>query len=593
MNTLRIYLSLACAAALQPAVGQELSGSLTAVGDYEAEVRAHSRQSGLPQRLTTTVPTGHLPVEVNGVPVSVSPGIELQQTAGATARLPRRYRGYLDIAAGSYLNTALSAGYRFLDTEASTFGAWINHTGTALFRPKTAAGNDQPRRKLFDQSLGLYGSHTFIGAGTLSASATYRLGYFNYYTDRTTDEGRPLGAPSQTLNDMRARVAWASDRDASDFYLDAAATFRHFGYRRLYTPEHEALPTSKENEIGLTLIPAYRFGSSSVQLGIRGRAFLYTEKDLYTVENFGVVSLTPSYRLEVPNFSMRLGARVDLNWNTPGFNTAHVAPDVALSYYTDHANLYLKAGGGVEPNTLASVSELDMYQMPTSFYRLPQYSPINATLGLMLQPSGNFRVGMHVSYAIADNTPVSGIYPYYMHGIAPVAGWSVEPLSVLSLKGFSVGAEAGYTLGKLLEVTGSVDYQRQSGEHGWFNGLDRPRWVASLGAQVSPLEGLAIGATYTYRGVRNLYFYHREMVDVMPAHSFSDSGLPDHNYTGDGIKGIRLPDVYDLGFSARYTFCERYTLRVAVDNVLGCESSLCPLMPTEGLTISGGFSLLF
>ena len=71
----------------------------------------------------------------------------------------------------------------------------------------------------------------------------------------------------------------------------------------------------------------------------------------------------------------------------------------------------------------------------------------------------------------------------------------------------------------------------------------------------------------------------------------------DHNFTDGEADGkyvsFRLPDIYDLGFHAGYTLMDRYTFSAAIDNVLGCDNRLNPLIPTEGLSISGTISVLF
>lgn len=617
----RILYLLPCLCMSATLMAQELSGSLTATGDYKAEIRNHSRLSGLPLRLQTRVPEGSLPVALEALPVTVEPGLERLPAHDSGLALPHRYPGYVALTAGSYLNASLSAGYRFVQNERTTFGAWIQHNSSSLFRPDTEAAPpaEAPRKKMYDETISLYGSHLFEGKGLLSASATYHLGYFNYYSSATDGAGEPLSAPSQTLNDFRLTTRWQGYRVAREFFADAELQYRYFGYRTFYSPD-EMAPAGvralnsrrppRENDIQLGATLGYTtYNSGTVALGLRVREIAFCHPhfsyDRYgyvqdpfpnpiqgEMRPYGIATLTPSYSLTRGNWSLRAGARVDLSWDVMAardFSSVHVAPDVAVSYAASKATLYLRATGGVEPNTLASRSELNMYQSPSPVNTLPQYTPVNAEIGVHLGDFAGFSAGVHAAYAIADNTPLTGWYPYWLSGRDFAPGHKLGDMATMSLKGFSLGADLSYQLASLLSVSGSVTYQRQSGEHGWFNGADRPRWTADLGAEVSPIKGLAVGATYRYRGVRTLYLAE----DLGLTHAQA----PDHNFgdtDGDSrYISKRLPDIYDLGFHASYTLKDRFTFSAAVDNVLGCDDRLNPLMPTEGLSVTGGISVLF
>lgn len=619
----RILFLLPCLGMTASALGQELSGSLTATGDYQAEIRSHSRLSGLPQRLLTQVPEGSLPVAVDALPVTVAPGLETLPATDSGLTLPRRYPGYVSLTAGSYLNASLSAGYRFVQTDRTTLGAWLQHNSSSLFRPDTEAPApaEAPRKKLYDETLSLYGSHLFEGYGLLSASATYRLGYFNYYSSAADPEGQPMKAPTQTLNDFLLTARWQGRRYTRSWFVNADLKYRYFGYRSFYSPDelvHEdggaaplhAVRPPRENDIQLGATLGYTtYSSGAIALDVRLREIVFCHphtaydiashvtrpfaSPLSEMKPYGVATLTPSYFLTRDNWSLRAGARVDLSWNVVSatdFSTVHVAPDVAVSYAAPKATVYLSATGGVEPNTLASRSELNMYQSPALVNTLPQYSPLKAEIGVRLGDFSGFSAGVHAAYAIADNTPLTGWYPYWLAGQDFAPGQMAENMATMSLKGFSLGADVEYSLGYLLSVSGSMTYQRQSGKDGWFNGPDRPRWTADLGAEVTPLKGLAVGASYRYRGVRRIYLAEgqvdRAAYSQVPYHNFGD---PDETQA----ISRRLPDIYDLGVHARYTLRDRFTFSAAVDNILGCDDRLNPLMPTEGLSITGGVSILF
>lgn len=622
-TTPRLIFPFLCVAGVFTLSGQELTGSLTAQGNYKPEIRKHNRISGLPMHVNGEVPQGELPVSLEGVPTTIIPSLSAMLASDKGLGLPASYKGYLDVYAGSYLNTSVSAGYRFLDTRDATFGAYFQHNSSSLYRPDlTSVSNEEPdRKKLYDETIGLYGSCRTGEAGLLSAEATYRLGYFNYYSGVVSPAGLPVPAPSQTLNDFRVKGVWQMTRPENGLFVDGGVDYRYFGYRRFYMPLNAAssIRPPKENDLQLKALLGYRMGASGTfSLNAQARLLFYSNRDWTEgievtgpfrmpclqgesagrepqLTNYGIVSLTPGYSYVSGAWSLRAGAQVDLSWNItdPGdsdrFSNVHVAPDVAVSYSASKATVYMSATGGVTPNTLAGLSELDRYQSPALQGILPVYRPIEATLGLHLGDYNGFSAGVHASYAIANNTPLSGWYAYWMHGVEPEVSPEPEILSTLSLKGFSLGADLGYKLGTLLAVDGSVAYQRQSGEHGYFNGLDRPRWVVSAAATVSPIDGLSVGLSYTYRGVRSLCIGKTQQ-----AAAGGVQGQTDHNFeAGRSVISMRLPDIYDLGASVAYTLKGRYTFSARVENILQCDDRLIPVMPTEGMSIIGGVSILF
>ena len=606
---------------------QELTGSLTAVGDYKAEVRPHSRLSGLPQRLTTIIPEGSLPLAFEGVQIYNEPSL-VSQTAGVNGPLlPQRYRGYAALQMGSYLSNSLSAGYRFIDDDNTTLGAWLQHTCTTpLYRAETDATDYEGHKsKIYDETIGIYGSHIFEQAGRLDAAVAYRLGYFNYYTSAATPEGEPLAAPSQTLNDFKLSALWHGDTNASGIFVNGEFAYRYFGYRRFYTPlmVDPGLKPTRENDLTVGATLGYQLNrQSTLSITARSRSLFYlnphTVSDIVPnlsilpfnpgyqeLRSCGIVSLKPGYSFAQGAWSLHAGATVDLSWDivapyqrnkvpfisdSEHFSSFHIAPDVTADYTAGKTNLYMNIGGGVTPNTLASRSEYFMYQSPALVNTLPQYSPIDATIGVKFGSFNGFTAGAHISYAIADNTPCMGWYPDFLAD-RYMDDFVLEILNTMSLKGFSIGAEADYKLGSILDVAGAVTYQHQNGDSGYFNGIDRPRWTANLAADVSPLKGLTIGVSYDYRGVRKLYLAEKLGV-LLPA------ALSDHNYTDGaahnyGYVTRHLHDIYNLGAHASYTLQQRYTFSVNVDNILNSDDNISFLIPTPGIMVMGGIQILF
>lgn len=612
-----IYIAAMLCSCMVVADAQELTGSLTVEGTYKPVIRNHDRLSGQPSRLQTPLPEVDLPVSLTPVTTPVKADFALQLVSDPSLNLPESRRGYLSITSGSWLNSNLSAGYRFVNTPKTTFGAWLQHNSSSLWRPSApenlSPDEKMPRRYFYDQAIGFYLSHDFGSYGLLDADVSYRLSLFNYCTDLVrpisgTDYTAPYDAPSQTLNDVRVSALWSNNARLG-FIAQAGMAYRYFGYRDF---AHTALfPSSsvpmRENDLMPRLALGYRFSpASALMLNADAHILLYSRDEvLYDLpptgleqvnyplpygctDDYGVVGLTPSYSYNAGNWSLRAGARVDLSWGTGSrFSAVHVAPDVAAQFAAGHFTASLSATGGVTPNTLASGSELDYYQAPSLIDNLPQYTPLNAMLELRLADMKGFSAGIHAGYAISDNTPVLGWYAYNLFNVNPMTPPSTvasfTPAATLSIKGFSLGADLGFRFGSLLNVQGAVSYQPQSYKTGWYNGADRPRWTIDASADISPAKGWNIGLGYEYRGVRTLWL-GEWAAGTRTGHNF-DSAV--HRAS------LRLPDFCGLNASLSYSWAERFCLKAEVKNILGCDGNLCPILPTDGMNILGTFSVLF
>lgn len=595
--------SLMAAASVTPGLAQELSGSLTVEGTYSPVIRNHDRLSGQPIRIVPTLSQPALPVALEGVPTQVTPGFGLFMVNDPDIRLAKGADGYVSLMSGSWLNSSLSAGYRFVSTPDTQLGAWLQHNSSSLWRPKPAepTTGDCDRKKNYDTTVGIYAAHRIDAHNSLSGRLAYHSGYFNYYTDALdATTGLPFAAPTQTLNDVEVNAGWqhssAADRG---LYAGADVTYRYFGYRSAPVMEGTAVKPLRENDIRPHASVGYRFDKTmTAGLDADAHILLYANRSDGAAlpvawrkllagdgctDDYGIVGLTPRFTYATGQWSMRAGARVDLSWGTAGsFNAVHVAPDVAVEYASAPFRISLSATGGVTPNTLAQGAETDYYQLPTLADNTPMYTPVNAMLRIGLCDLRGFSAGIRAGYAVSDNTPVQGWYPFLLFDPSAIpAGSLITP--TLSLKGFTLGAEMAYRYSSVLEIKGDVSYQRQHGKDGYYNGADRPRWIADIEACVSPIKDLKIGAGYEYRGVRKLWM----LTDAPTTRA-------DHNFTDEQqSRGIRLSDYTGLNAFASYTLDRRYTFRAEVRNILGSDSGLNPLMPTDGLNILGGVSILF
>lgn len=606
---LRYILSLVAAAlAATSASAQDLHGDVTVSADYLPTLRSHSRVSPLPGAPKLSLPEMSLNVAYESVPTLLQPSLAPMSATGWNATKNfSRYRGYLELAGGSYADFAVDAGYRFLDTETATLGAWIQHLSSTGFKPDSKRGDAKAHTaKRFDETLGLYGMFGINEIGKLDFDLCYHLGYFNYYSTEYVDaEYYYLTPPTQTLNDLHARVGLRSTEKETGITWNATLSDRFFGYRRFY---HSTLISrynfkpAKENNLQLSGRVGYGFNpTTGVDLGLTANVVTYSNETDNTsdisvipdVSGYRRLLLNPAFNYSDDNFTARAGVRFDITstlgrpdqslvLSDKNFGHFHVAPDLTLSYRKGKFAAELKATGGTELRTLASGAELYYYQSPQILTTIPMFSPLNVSL--LLNAGSFYGMSAHIglAYKITNNTTPDLLYTSIFNDRnCPIQ----ETLYTLDVKGASLLAGVSYAYGNIVSLKADMSYQPQNGTKGYYNGADRPRWIVDVNADVNPWNTLHIYAGYHYRGVRNIWYRVLITNPIDPEPSILTS-VP-------FCQKIRLGDVTDLSLGASYTFLDRYTVRLDTYNLLGTRNPITQNMPAEGRRIMGGISILF
>jgi len=585
-------------AALTVAAGlsaQELNESLRVEGEYIPEVIRQDKIYTFPKVMSTEGENVDLPFTPEGVVSNYTPGILPMPAVGwENRRSVLSKRGYLTFDAGSYLDIAGNAGYRFINEENSSAGVMLRHLSTNLFKAHPTGVLSDRRRYRYDETLGLYGKHLFDGAGTLSGEVWYHFGYFNYY-GLAVDEGyipTPHRFPTQALNDVGLKFSWDSDTKSRLSY-NVDAFYRYFGYRDNPSDFHAPLTGRRENHFRLTGGVGYSFTDFSTLGADLSADYLgyNNPSELQKTDSYGLLTLTPHWQLHRGSLNIRLGANLDFSFNAGSesdrYSAFHISPDVKIDWRKQIVGLYLNAGGGTRLHTLASNYELDYYQMPDINNTLPIYSPLDLKAGVVIGPSKGITAEIHLAYRIADNIPCGG---WYMAAISPgftipgiPAGYTFNPLSGgrYDLKGFSVGARLKVEAGKYVELEGSGSYQPQNGTEGYFNGYDRPRWLVDAGITAKPIQNLRLTLSYEYRGVRTIYTSLSP--DITAAIHEPESILC----------GLRLPDVTNLNFGAVWRITDAFSVRIQARNLLCRKVQILPNQKEEGLRLMAGFGLLF
>lgn len=575
-------------------------------GKYVPEYISHDRIGLFPEPVKFPAQKSELDYSLTGVNADFEPMlVPLQATGWNSTRLYSANRGYLDLALGSWLRSTLSAGYRFVETKETIFGVRFQHNSTSLWKPEVSTAAADTRMWRYDESLGLYAAHSFGDNGRLDAAVDYHLGNFNYYGYAFAD------APTQTLNDVAFRASWHSPSGRDILTWHAGAAVRYFGYRSLYLPattggRPQNIQGSRETSAAIDAGINFPLSSkSAIGLEAEGQLIAYAKPEGLTSaetaaiapDNYGMVTLTPYYRFVRSRLNIRLGARVDLAFRAGEVNdrysTFHIAPDVRLDYNAGPLALYLHATGGNRLNTLAANYERDYYQNPAVCSSRPEYTPLDATIGVTFGPFGGFHAGFDISYRMTNGLRYGGWYMPALNGDNVVAGSVRLPASIdgrpvdydfnpgmgYNIRGFSLGLNVGYDAGRYFKIDGSGHYQKQDGDTGYFNGYDRPEWTAELRAETNPWSTLKFSVGYSLRAMRMM---------AVPTYWGDESKL-----NGAFTTDVRLPNTSMLSFGASYGITDNFDVSIQADNLLNRKNLYLPGLPEPGIAFSAGISLRF
>lgn len=614
-------------------VSAQYNQSISVEGKYVPEYFNIDRINTFPQQHKFTLETKPLNYDAKSVPANFQPRlISMAATGWRDTRTYSQNRGYLDLGIGSWLNSTLSAGYRFVDNKQTQVGAWLQHNSTSLWKPKMEYGDPDTKQFRYDETIGVYASHDFTGKGTLQGAASWHFGHFNYYSFASLDvlenEELSLIAPKQNLNDLSVKIGWVPVRkpDAVNWYANIG--LRHFGYNNLtvmcrnsnvnkdnsiypfrkdFSPVRETninfdagvlFPLSEKSAWGADVnINQFLFSKVNTDNIPDGVQFIFNP--IYQPDAYFLAALKPYYQFAKDKLLVKVGADIDISSGAQNlydkYSTFHIAPDVKLDFNASPLNFYLHLTGGSKIHSLASNYEYDYYQTPVLLSTIPVYNPLDGKLGVSFGPFSGFSAGAEFAYRVSRGEYLGGWYMGALnYGNAPIGNlpnadmvdgtlrnlnYSYISGETYNIHGYSLGLNASYDLGKILKVSGNVSYQPQNGEKGYFNGYDRARWLIDLSAESNPWSTLKFKASYNYRGVRTIYT------------KASYSGAL--NYNDKILEWLHLPDITTLNFGASYGISDNFDVWVQADNILNRHTEILPSQPQQGIRAYAGLSLKF
>lgn len=525
-----------------PAAGvgaQNLDENVTVEGRYRPEYIPAERLPSLPATVTLAPPESRLDFDRRGIAADFAPdGLNMPPTGWRAQKRYDSSRGYLDASLGSWLNASLSAGYEAVRSDETNLRVWLQHCSTSLWQAwKNLCGaGDADLRKRYDETIGADLRHKFGTYGTLEADLRYHLGYFNYYSAFGTGEEN---APTQTLNDISAALKWSAPLSEA-FNWNAYADIRHFAYREgerettLRAGGEASRQLSRKSRIGATLDYSGVFNSIG--------------------NNVGRLRLQPGYDLTDRNMNLHAGVEIALV--DAAKTHFRIAPDLRFGYREGIVALSTGIGGGTQLRTLAWQHEMDYYANPYYGCTEATYSPIDANIGIRLNPGGEWTAGVDWRWRTTIDEAIGGWFMIPLIGIYDDARALISP----RLHGFSLAVNAGYEPSRYLALSVSGTWQPQHGNTGYLNGLDRAQLTLEASATSHPTDALELRLGYVLRAKRYL--------------------LPEKNFSR-------------LDFRGSYRISDRTAVYAELHNILNRRQYLLPGVPLEGITAMAGFQISF
>lgn len=538
------------------ATAQNLEESVTVEGKYTPEIINADRLPLLPSPATLTPPESRLEYDQKGVNANFSPdALPMASTGWRTTKKYDTGKGYFDLRLGSWLNSSLTAGVAAVDSPDTKLGITLQHNSTSLWQAwsNEKEKTDADKRFRYDERINAALSHRFGNAGTITADVQYHLGYFNYYGS-TAVKGTDghITAPTQTINDVYAGARWTG-KASKAFAYGIKADVRHFAYRAYYSPSTSQTGTfeygkgERETEINVGGSIAYSLGKTS---GLEAEV-LYSGVINAVADNVNRLRITPAYTLRQDNLNLRIG--MELAVVGADITRVRIAPDVKMTANTGIAAITAAISGGTNLRTLAWMHYMDYYSNPLSGCTGAAYTPINARLGVQLNPSGKWTFGIEGSWQTTLDETLGGLYQAYLNGSA-----ATDTLSS-RLHGISVTLNAGYNFCKEFNIHGKAAWQPQHGTVGVLNGFDRPRYTAEIAAGSQPTEKLRLELNYNLRACREL------------------------------VKG----NISRLDLTADYMISDRISVGAELNNLFNRHESILPGLALEGFNAAAGVQIIF
>jgi hypothetical protein len=511
MNKKQLLFAAALIAAAGHCGAQSLNKEITVERDIVPEYRDADRLRISPLVSLPQAVRQNLSYSFIDRPVGVTPAISPLGLSAPVAQYSELFPGYAAIGYMPMYNLAASAGYRFINSESTRLGAWLQYNGKAYHSDMLLGGDYVPQIKhILRRHTATVGADLRQSTGRnsrLDARIDYTFARYNIPINNSWDAVAGERLRNQSVNDINVAADWHNiDREGLTYGIGAAYSrfaFMH-GNQYEYYGILETIPAARQNRFVLN-------GDASVALSkeswlgldvefsnLRGNT-VNTDPpagDVYPATyspvniNTWLLRFTPAYHLAGDVTALDLGVKIDLSHGSG--KAFHIAPDVRFSYTPlSYFNFTATAGGGEVQNPLSDLYAVMPYMEQIATYR-NSHIPFTLDASFTIGPFKGVSLELFGGYARANDwlMPAS----FYGGRLAPV-----------NVRGWHGGAAVAYSHGKLLKARLSAETARSDKNDagkGYYMWRDRARYVVEGSLRVNPMEKLGITAGYSFRGQR-------------------------------------------------------------------------------------------
>lgn len=595
------YITALCLSLMMSATAQDLTKEIVIEKEIIPEERNATRLSATPAISLPSVKKKKLNYsewrKASEIPASIS---TLEPVAYADTLPVSPFKGYVDLGYFPIYNTALSAGYRFVNTENTRLNGWIQYDGR-IYDGDMFTGDEVTLRN-HAVSVGVDVAQRVDQTSILTAGINYRLNRYNnpvFGTMAYEENGQTLyktgfgDGYSQTVNRVDLGLNWKSSVGVVNY--NAGIEFGHFGYGQDGEMQVYGMTSAVVNDFAGMLKPVREnrfalYGNINLPVNDNARAgadvdFTYLNYNrgskmtfdlakfghvLAPINNpdYGKISITPYYDYRIDKkFAVRLGAKIDVAISAG--KALYVAPDVKVDWTpSSMVAVYGRLGGGQQLNALGSLFDVTAYSAPMFAYG-KSILPITIDGGVVLGPwrGGYFEV--FGGYAKANDW----LMPSYNNDITY--------FSEVDIDGWHLGAAAGYNYRDIVDAKVRYEAAPQEYDKGYFLWRDRARYVVNASLKITPIKPLDITLEYELRGKRRI-----EDVRYVDCSEMNMSPYIDH-------RQYNLKNMDKVSIGALYRFTSQLSAFGRIENLFDNDYELIGRIPAQGITMLVGGSYKF
>lgn len=495
--------------------------------------------------------------------------------------------GYFNFGMGNFLNAVGSVGYRFVDTEKTKFGAWLQHNSTkGSVNPD---GMPDVRQFVVEERVGLNFSNQF-SKGSLSAGLVYHFDKFNYY-GAVNDL---LGDEKQTVNDVAVQLMWQNVPDESNSlnyhigmeydYLAMDKGLANGFDGTKYSFEKGVVENRLKAQIGAEIVLddlAYVGLNADFNYMAYDNPYYWDGEHFQPMaddKSFSMLSLNPYYSKRTDRMNLKIGAMVDLSFSRGQF--FRIAPDVHMDWAISRkVGLFIKATGGNHINTFRETTFRNRYVNPSLLLPLT-HTIVDAEIGMNL---GRFR-GLSVSPFVGFVASRNAMLPYMALDISEgqIDGLNSVKYDAVDMNGWKAGVNISYIYDEKVQFDARYVFTPQEEpetvphDDSGIVSDDRAEHCFESRLKVTPIEKLDIRLSYELRTGR-----------------FAKTLLKDPVLDIEMVQASKMANVSNLNLGASYRVNDWLTANVDFGNLLNRRYEIYKNIYAQRFNLLAGVSLKF